>query len=116
MKQIALALIVVIAGISSAQAAWVNTQTTAIVTDVRTYQQGTDGLRAQITVSGATHDCGTEPSTFFFDSVKTTLDVVKAVMSLAFGAMVAGKQVIITYDCTLSTGGYGWGTALRVTN
>lgn len=101
---------------ATTQADWVATPTSGSVSSVRTYQIGTDGLRAQIMLSGANHDCGTGPNTFYFDTGKVPADVVKAVISLAFGAMVAGKPVRITYDCSLHGGGYGWGVALSVSN
>jgi len=97
-------------------AEWKNTPTAGTVSNVRTYAAGVDGLRAQITLSGAVHDCGTGPTTFYFDTGKVNTEVVKAVLALAFGAMAAGKRVIITYDSTLSGGGYGWATALQVLN
>jgi len=53
------------------QAAWVNSGIGQI-TYVRTYQVGQDGLRVQMGISGATHDCGVTPNTFYFDSNKNT--------------------------------------------
>jgi len=94
---------------------WVGTPTNGIITKVRTYQLGQTGdFRAQITVSGAAHNCGTQPNIFYFDTNKIPAEVVKAVLSLAFGAMVSGKEVNITYDCAITGGGYGWGVALTV--
>ena len=42
------------------------------------------------------------------------MESVKAAMALAFGAMVASKQVAMSYDCSLSGGGFGWGVAIAV--
>jgi len=95
------------------QAAWVNSGIGQI-TYVRTYQVGQDGLRVQVGISGATHDCGNTPNTFYFDSNKIPIDVVKAVLSLSFGAFAAGKSVYVTYDCSFG-GGYGWGVGISVT-
>jgi len=101
----------------TATAEWVSTPFTGQVVSVRTYQVGVNvGLRAEIAVSGMSHTCGTGPTVFYFDSDKIPMDVVKSVMSLAFGAMVSGKKIGITYDCSLAGGGYGWAVALAVSN
>jgi len=112
--KITLLSILLLTFITNVQAANVSTPS-GKVKSVRTYQVGTDGLRAQITLSGATHDCGTQPTILYFDSHIIPTDVVKAVLSLAFGAMAADHSVIATYDCSLGSGGYGWGYALSVT-
>ena len=86
------------------------------ISAVRTYPYATDGLRVQITLSGTTHECGTSSTLIYYDSNKIPMDVVKSVMSLAFGAMLAGKSIVATYDCTLAGGGWGWGWGLQVVN
>ena len=84
-----------------------------VVTDVRTYQAG-DGLRAQITVDGAEHSCGTSPKVYFFDEGNLPVDVVKSVLGLATVAMALGQAVSLHYDCTVGSGGFGWGVALQI--
>lgn len=98
------------------QAAWEGSQTSATITNVRTYQIGADHIRTQITIAGASHTCGTQPNILYFDSNKIPRDIVKTVLSLAFGAMAAGKSVKFDWDCSLAGGGYGWGVALSVSS
>lgn len=113
MKVIFLSMLLSLAIVMGAQAA--NQHTPAgKVESVRTYQTGENGLRAQITLSDVTHNCGTGPTVVYFDTGKVPTVVVNSVLSLAFGAMVSDKNVIVTYDCTLGGGGYGWGFAISV--
>lgn len=116
MKQILTIVFLLSIFVFSAQANANNRTVRGDVVSVRTYQLGDDGLRAQITLSEASHECGTDPSVFYFDTGNVNTEVVKSVLSLAFGAMVSGKQVKVTYDCSLSEGGYGWGIAISVFN
>jgi len=51
---------------------------------------------------------------FILIQIKIPIDVVKAVLSLSFGAFAAGKSVYVTYDCSFG-GGYGWGVGISVT-
>lgn len=80
---------------------------------MRTYQAGTNGLRAQITMSGVSHTCGNAPNTFYFDTGNVPTEVVKSVLSLAFGAMAANKLARVTFEC-VPENNYGWGKAITV--
>jgi len=113
-SKIVFVLLAVLIG-GSANAGWVNSPP-GTVSYVRTYAVGVDGLRTQIGVSGATHGCGSEATIYYFDSDKIPMTVVKAVLSLLTTAMISGKSVVITYDCSISGGGFGWGTAVQVLN
>ena len=35
-------------------------------------------------------------------------------MSMSLAAMMAGKETVITYDCSLGGSGYGWGWGITV--
>ncbi len=84
------------------------------ITYVRTYDIGT-GLRVQIGVSSAAgHTCGNGPTDYYFDSDKVSLDSVKGVLAIGSAALLAGRTVLVTYDCSLSGGGFGWGVALQM--
>ena len=113
MKKILLLIVGLIVA-SPAFSDWKSTPTAGDVEYVRSYPLGMDGLRAEIRVSGVSHDCGTQPNIFYFDTGKVNIDAVRSIMSLAFGAMVSGKKVVITYDCSLHSSGFGWGTGVRV--
>jgi len=83
---------------------------------IRVYQQGAGNLQLQIGVNVAVRNCGTLPNVYYFNSSNSAMnmDVVKAVLAEASLALAAGKNVTMTYDCTLGAGGYGYGTAIQV--
>lgn len=86
------------------------------MTSVRTYAvNASGGLRAEVGVSGAAHNCGTDSSTYYFDSDKIGLDAVKSVVALSLTAQTTERAVEVTFDCAYG-GGYGWGVALMVAN
>jgi hypothetical protein len=94
-----------------ASAAWQNTGG-GTITGIRTYPAGSAGLRVEVTVSGADHNCGTAPNIYYFDSDKIPLDVVKSSLAVAMGAFTAGRQVTLIYDCGAASGGFGWGMGI----
>ena len=98
-----------------AQAAWANSGA-GTVTYVRSYPMGSTGLRLELGVTGAGHSCGTDSSVYYFDSTSIGMDATKALLALAFGAMSTGKTVVITYDCAIASGGFGWGIGIKVSN
>ena len=93
-----------------AAAEWVTAPTPGLISYVRPYAIGTSGLREEIGIA-ASHTCGTQPSTYYFDSDKIGVEAVKAILATALQAMATGKTVHPTYDCNYG-GGYGWGVAL----
>jgi len=116
MKKVNLIFLLLITVVPLSQAAWEGSQTTGTITNVRTCQIGADDIRTQITIAGASHNCGTQPNILYFDSNKIPRDIVKTVMALAFGAMATGKPVRFNWDCSLAGGGYSWGVALSVSS
>ena len=112
-KMITIILAITVFDICQAYAEWQNSSV-GTINYVRAYAVAETGLRLQVGVTGAEHTCGTGPTTYYFDSPMLTADVVKAITSLATSAMVAGKPVIVSYDCSIGHSGYGWGIALQV--
>jgi hypothetical protein len=110
-RQLAASILLLIPALSNAAA--VDSATASIVS-VRTYPLGGAGLRAQIQVSGGTHNCGTAASVYYFDSDKIGIEAVKAVLAVALTAQASQRAIFITYDCSFGGGGYGWGYAIQV--
>ncbi len=100
----------------SFQAAWVTTSTRENISSVQTYPLDTTGMRVEIALTGASHNCGNGASVFYYDSNKIPMETVKSSMSVALSAMMAGKSVNVTYDCSLGSGGFGWGVGVTTFN
>ncbi|HZF32136.1 MAG TPA: hypothetical protein VE907_23670 [Gammaproteobacteria bacterium] len=85
------------------------------VSSVRAYPDGAAGLRVELVVTGANHSCGLYSNIYYFDSSKIPVDVVKSVLALTTSALVAGRPIVISYDCAIAGGGgYGWGVGARL--
>lgn len=109
-------LLIACAAAQVAQASWV-TSSSGYVSYTRTVSLGTTGVRLELGVSSsASHSCGTQPTVYYFDSTNIGPDATKSIIAVAIAAMTSGAAVTLTYDCTLGSGGYGWGTALSASN
>ena len=83
----------------------------------RSYGDGSGGVRLELGVSsGASHNCGTQPTVYYFDASKIGADTTKAIIAIATAAMVSGELITLTYDCTIGGGGYGWGIGLSASS
>jgi hypothetical protein len=87
------------------------------VTYVRAYGDGSGGVRLELGVStAASHNCGTYPTIYYFDANKLGADTTKSIIAIATAAMMTGTTIGVTYDCSLSSGGYGWGIGITAAN
>jgi len=87
------------------------------VTYVQSYGDRSGGVRLELSVSAAAlHDCGTYPTIYYFDANKLGADTTKSIVAIATAAMMTGTTIGITYDCSLASGGYGWGIGITAAN
>ncbi len=87
------------------------------VTYVRSYGDGSGGVRLELGVSApASHNCGSYATIYYFDANKLGADTTKSIIAIATAAMMTGTTIAVTYDCSLAGGGYGWGIGITASN